>query len=425
MASHGLLQLALQESADENIELMLHKELCGLMNTLVAIDNDNTQSMDNLSDHTEKISNVLQKISSQKLDARQFSFNPIHTLLSVGPLSSIELPLDVLRMLISAGCDVNGYNHCSLFGQTCLPVAIACHHYSAVRVLVEQGAICRERDSVVFGDYFKELNPLTLLAHHQNAPLDLFDLLAERWDLNQEDSSYYDGSMPLHLAAWHGCTENALRLIKLGARVDIVDKCSRLPIFHFVKNYTSEFSHELFIALLPSKTQGINIIRTIYTLLGKTKLESKLTNKVLLEMLHQLLQRLTFVQPLKVVCKETSNISMTINDMDIGLQLDRDGIDAWIAKLIGRMLLAIKFDVVVEYTLQWNSSLEDVCLQLSSQDRVKSLLRLCILQIRTSMSSLDDDSFLSLPVPPFIRRLLAYRDVSEEIFEKWCQQSLS
>ena len=328
------------------------------------------------------------------------------------------------RILIYAGFDVNGYiEHHELY-QTCLPIAIFYHHYSAMRVLLDQGVVMRtmHNDDKSESYDITEENPLTSLAKRQNVPLDLFDLLVERhqWPVNQHASKSYP-CMPLHTAASYGRTENALRLIKLGARVDIVDKSSRLPIYHFVKNYTSEFSHELVIVLLPSKTQGIDLIRIIYTLLDRTKLENKLKNKVLLEMLHQFLQRLTFVQPLKVVCKETSNISMTINDMDIALELGRDGIDAWIAKLIGHMLLAIKVDVVLEYTLQQNSSLEDVFLQLSSQDRVKSLLRLCILQIRTSMSSLDDDSFQRLPVPLYIRSLLAYRDVSEEIFEKSCQ----
>ena len=420
--------LRLQNSADEKLAVnqRLNQKLCDLKKTLVAIDKDYTLCTDTLSEHTKEISNVLQKISSQKLDARQFSTNPIHTLLSVETLSRTEIPLDVLRMLISAGFDVNGYNCDSENRQTCLAVAIARHHYNAVRVLWEQGAVCRTMYSDCYDDYITEENPLTLLAHRRNEPLDLFDLLVERhrWTINQQDSSYYNDSMPLHTASSYFRTENALRLIKLGARVDIVDKSSRLPIYHFVKNYTSEFSHELFMSLLPSKTQGIDLIRIIYTLLERTKLENKLKNNVLLEMLHQLLQRLTFVQPLKVVCKETSNISMTINDMDIALELGRDGIDAWIAKLIGHMLLSIKFDVIIKYTLQQNSSLEDVFLQFSSQDRVKSLLRLYILQIRTSMNSLDDDTFQSLPVPSFVRSLLAYRDVSEDIFEKWCQQSI-
>ena len=304
-----------QRIAQSTLNKELNKELCNLRETLVAIDKDNTQSMDTLSVHTEKISNVVQKISTQNLDPRQFRPNPFHIILSVGTLSKTEIPLDVLRILISAGFDVNGYiEHHELY-QTCLPIAIFYHHYSAMRVLLDQGAVMRTMhyDDKSESYDITEENPLTSLAKRQNVPLDLFDLLVERhrWPVNQHASKSYP-CMPLHTAASHGRTENALRLIKLGARVDIVDKSSRLPIYHFVKNYTSEFSYELFIVLLPSKTQGIDLIRIIYTLLDRTKLENKLKNNVLLEMLHQLLQRLTFVQPLKVVCKETSNISMTI-----------------------------------------------------------------------------------------------------------------
>ena len=50
---------------------------------------------------------------------------------------------------------------------------------------------------------------------------------------------------------------------------------------------------------------------------------------------------------------------------------------------------------------------------------VKSLLRLCILQTRSSMNNLDDKSLLSLPVPPRIRRLLTYQDIADVMYEHW------
>ena len=110
---NALLQLL--ESADEKLAVKqriaqstlnkeLNKELCNLRETLVAIDKGNTQSMDTLSVHTEKISNVVQKISTQNLDARQFRPNPFHIILSVGTLSKTEIPLDVLMVWFGLCC---------------------------------------------------------------------------------------------------------------------------------------------------------------------------------------------------------------------------------------------------------------------------------------------------------------------------------
>ena len=66
-------------------------------------------------------------------------------------------------------------------------------------------------------------------------------------------------------------------------------------------------------------------------------------------------------------------------------------------------------------------AIDDLWRTYRQKCKVKSLLRLCLLQTRKSMSSLDDNSFLSLPVPPYIRRLLTYTDVAERIYEDLCK----
>ena len=73
-----------------------------------------------------------------------------------------------------------------------------------------------------------------------------------------------------------------------------------------------------------------------------------------------------------------------------------------------------------EKKLTYLHAIDCVWKNYHKQSRVKSLLRLCILCTRSSMSSLDDASFMSLPVPPYIRKLLTYRDIAEGIFEEWC-----
>ena len=70
-------------------------------------------------------------------------------------------------------------------------------------------------------------------------------------------------------------------------------------------------------------------------------------------------------------------------------------------------------------------ALDDLWRAYHQKCNVKSLLRVCILHIRNSMNSLDDKSFLSLPVPPYIRKLLTYRDVAERIYEEWCKEITS
>ena len=92
---------------------------------------------------TQMMLNILQnmpkrmKDSTPSLPVNQ-SVAPIHRLLRVGPFKQIEIPLDILAMLISAGVDVNYDKE----GETCLLVAIEYRHYEAIKWLVEHGADC-------------------------------------------------------------------------------------------------------------------------------------------------------------------------------------------------------------------------------------------------------------------------------------------
>ena len=315
-------------------------------------------------------------------------------------------------MLKAALYDVNGVNS---KGKTRLCAAIAYRDYNAVRLLLQNGAVC--------GNNCTKFNSLLHLAQQDNVPLDLFDLLAKKWNFNTKYNYHGTAIMPLHLAVLHGCTENALRLIKLGARID-TRMFLRLPICYFFESFTSDFSNELFMRLLPSKAQGMDILITICKLLEK---KISLGNSVIFfEMLHQLIQRLRFVRPLRVVCRERDQTYFLGNIMiinEVGNALDCTNrfvrhTHTPLAELIGVMLLALEFDFVATYTYGKRASLETV----GTRHKVKSLQRLCILQVRNNMNSLDDNSFLSLPVPPVIQNFLALSDVSEEIFDMWYNQ---
>ena len=103
--------------------------------------------------------------------------------------------------------------------------------------------------------------------------------------------------------------------------------------------------------------------------------------------------------------------------------------------LLSLMLTALQVDVVssahdvapilsqneTEEYITYAHVINDLWKNDHQRCKVKSLLRLCILQIRNSMSSMDDNSFLSLSVPPYIHKLLTYRDVAERMYEEWCE----
>ena len=367
---------------------------------------------------------MLRTASDKKLNVQHILyFNPIYDLLRVQPFIRTEIPLDFIGILISVGCDVNV---ASGFSKSCLDAALENHHYNIVRLLVKHGARCNS-----------DVHPILLsLAAQPCVPLDLFDLLATPQNLNYCCQYEY---LPLHKAVSSCQTETALHLIKLGASVNQNDGWSKLPIEYFVeeKGLLTPFDNELFTSMLPSKDYGVNILKSICTLVSMEK-RPNTTESHLFEMLHQLLQRLHFDEVLEIKIHRGEYEHMSINGIRISPYIphipgySRPLCTIYLCSLI---LVELQFDftsVPVEVADDVKSqvtnkeltnahTLEDVWTNCHQQCPVKSLLRLCILCTRNTMSSLDDESFLSLPVPPYIRELLTYRDVSEKIFEKWSQ----
>ena len=264
------------------------REIECLKATIVIIDKDNTQSMESLTENTDRISNILQFMLHTGTH-----FQPIHHLLSVGPLARTEIPLEVLNQLIYVGfemncTDVNGY--------MCLDIAVKNHHYNAIRLLVKHGA-----QSNIDNMRRYEPPPITSLARQQKVPLDLLDLLATPENLNNLSRNGHK-SLPLHTAAHRGHIQTALHLIKLGASVDQQDGLLKLPIEHLVKKQSNLFDNVLFMSFLPQKkAHGVPILRTAFGL-QCYEIPDK-DNARLLEMFHQLLQRVHFNEPLRVEFK--------------------------------------------------------------------------------------------------------------------------
>ena len=210
--------------------------------------------------------------------------------------------------------------------------------------------------------------------------------------------------------------------------MDQMDVFSLLPVGCYLQYTAYQFNNELFRNLLPQRSYGGKILSPIIHEIFDNELFDN-NETCLLEMFHQLLQRLHFDEPLVVnVMVDDDTGYLDINNITVAGICDiRSLYSAYIGCLI---LVELQFDMasvpddmagdiqhidtVEEFT--YAHALDDMLRNYRQQSLVKSLLRLCILQTRNSMRSLDDDSFLSLPVPPYIRKLLTYHDVAEKIF---------
>ena len=391
---------------NQDMKERLQREIKYLKEKLVRIDKDKTRCVDSITKNIKRILDVLQRISARKIAIKHCT--PIYDLLSVIPLTRTEVPLDVLDQLISVGFDVNCCDFCN---RTCLDIAVEKHHYSAVRILVKHGA-----KSITDGNnynYFHTESPVMVLASQPNVPLDLFDLLATPRNLNLCSP---DRLLPLHKAVSCGHAATALHLIELGARVNQKDGWSRLPIEYFIANNPNQFKTELFMSILPRKGHHALILGAICKVLKHKQQLLNENNPSMFEMLHQLLQRIHLDNPWNNV-RKNARICSTNSKLHQHAYLH-----VWHAVLVELQFESVSIPrrkrKISEDTELAETKFPHV--RMYDED-VKSLLRLCILQTRNSMSSLDDESFLSLPVPPYIRKLLTYRDVSEKVFEKLCE----
>ena len=409
----------------------LHHEIAALKATLAKVDSDNTtKSVDIINKHTGIIINVLQIFIDNKLDTKRHLSqypNPIHDLLAVGQLCWTEIPLDVIEMMITAGFSVNEYDERA----TCLYRAIEHQQFSIVRLLIDHNASCRYRYK---NEKSIEKPPIVLLASHTSAPLDLLDLFAT-------GATPHNLSKALFKALSTTSIQTAQHIIKLGASVDTPNKAGRLPIDEFVYENLWAYSDntdnaELVMCLLPPRTKGEKILRLIVQILGKTKHED---NAVVLQMLHQLIQRLTFPQPIRIHIDPHCWEGIQINDEKIG-KLETNNVQDYLALyLLNSLMMEFQFDIdsipddIVprvpvprfprEECMAYANAVDDLWRTFRQSCKVKSLLRLCILQVRNSMSSLDDKSFQTLlpEVPNSVHRMLTYCDVAERIYEEWCK----
>ena len=222
----------------------LINEIKSLVDTLFDLDDNDTKSRDIIAEHTERIRNVIPPNPAYIRYPK-----PIHCLLSIQPLRRIEIPLEVLKLLLSSGFNVNVYYN-SIGGDinaermTCLHLAIKNKHYSSVSLLVKHGVDC-DKESYDPAHALTEhgITPIAMLARYKDAPLDLFDILKTPQNLN--GNSCEKKVLPLHVAAECGHTDIVLHLMKLGASLNKKDRHGDVPLHLAVENEHVELAVSL------------------------------------------------------------------------------------------------------------------------------------------------------------------------------------
>ena len=322
-----------------------------------------------------------------------------------------KIPLDIFKqfmeLLVTAGFDING----GFEGNQCLYAAIDSSHYDAVRWLVECGADC----NVTYGDD----TPISYIASDVNVPLDLFDLLKTSENLNDGT----DRNLPLHEALYEGHISSALYLISLGAEVDKTDghhKC--LPIMRYIQsagrfNKPFKFHEELFIKLIPPHCMDI---ATIMCEIFQTNVSKKLGYDVMSNMVYPLLQRLVIVNNVDVPQRLYEANRFHLEDQDECRVLYLNSLLALLLDLdVTEMPDIEEIETSIREETQRQALVGIWKAYHQRHGSVKSLFKLCINCIRKSMSSLDDSSFQSLPVPSKLRNSLMLCDVAEVVCEAW------
>ena len=227
-----------QSSLREKVWKPLKDEIKRLVDTLIELDNDKTKSVDITAEYTERIKKA---VPSTPI-AIGYP-NPIHQILSVHQLQRIEIPLVVLEVLVSFGFDVNEYisyeHEYSNSRLTCLHLSIKNYHYNASRWLVQHGADCN-KTSYDRAISTSNIAPISVLAAHQDAPMDLIDLLITQENIN--GNPHRNTALPLHVAVQHGQANIAMHLIEHGANVSEEGRNQSLPLHFAVREGHTELA---------------------------------------------------------------------------------------------------------------------------------------------------------------------------------------
>ena len=357
-------------------------EISKLKETLLKLDTDDTDPTDYFVAHLQRIQGSIASVPVLQYVA------PIHQLLRVGPLKRIAIPLDILALLTSAGFNVNFQRHRA----TCLDLGIAYNHFKAAKWLVEHDA-----------NYESISTIYSMLERKPNVPLDLFDLLMTPENLNRKVYC-----PPLHQALQDHHTDYALQLMQLGAKIDLNNQRFNIPLDYYFDTYQDHFHEELFLKLIPPDCKIL--VCAVNTIVN----DKRYKFEVMSEMVRYLLQYLTI--------SKRDEISFGREYTVLKVSPEELYMDSVMALLLD-MNTFYKPNIEEMMPMPNESckqALEDIWNAHNHRHRkVKFLVTLCIHSVRNSMSSLDKNSFHSLPVPSRIRNLLMLRNVAGILCEAW------
>ena len=258
--------------------------------------------------------------------------------------------------------------------------------------------------------------------------------------------------LPLHVAIASRHFEAALHLIQLGASVDIGGGCLHsLPINLYRPYHQESYFHaELFEKLVPSGS--MEILHCVSKILDCEK--NKLHDEIWCKMFYHLVQRLKHIDvlsvtfaahrdvPIMIIGSSNNSTGNTNNQLRQlrYLLIEFSEPDPYFPHVKGLYLISLLI-----LHLSWNcrsvKESIDIAAMLpaiaTEQHRahahaidgiwntyllnpnVTSLLTLCVQQTRKHMNSLTDSSFMSLPVPSYIRKLLMFRHIADIVWEAW------
>ena len=357
--------------------------------TLLKLDTDDTGAVEYFAEHAKRIKDSVPSIPVNQYVA------PIHQLFRVGPLKRIEIPCDILAILTSAGFDVNYEKE----GETCLHVAITYRHYESVKWLVEQGADCNASKKDL------DQSPISMLARKPNVQLELFDLLKTSENLN--GGTY----LPLHEALQYRHTDYAWHLIQIGAKFDAKDVFGKKPIDHYVGAYLDEFHEELFLKLM--LPEGKILLCKIRNILKIREYKFEVMSQMIAYLLQYLVSTNLDAINVGVAPIDHDEVSRTLGMLF--MKPEYVYMDSLLVLLLGMDKVKKPFDEQVHYMPDecCKQAIDDIWNAYNHRNgNVKPLVTLCIRSVRNSMSSLDTNSFHSLPVTSPTRDLLMLRNVA-------------
>ena len=335
-------------------------------------------------------------------------YGPLH----IAPLNGHA---EVALSLIKHGASMNKKDR---FRDLPLHIAIKHGHTEVALALINYGVSLHKVDR--FGSL-----PLHIAVENDHTKLS-FSLITNGASVNQLDGC---GDRPLHIAVKHGHIELAILLIRHEA--SMTQRHGVLPIAFYineVSNDTKLFNDEILAKIIPgSNTDILKNICQLLEIKEPTDTEKEHKFELLSILLHKLIQHLILGEPLSITIKWDLSFEMELNHRFIihGKPLKSVYLCSIVLVLL-RCNVSIVNAMIPHASLSSGTQAEnllqahatvDLLNAYKQKQAVKKLQTLCIWIIRQLMYSRSDESFQSLPVPPYLQKMLMLQDIADALFE--------